>query len=254
LGSTHDSRVIRANSPGRAFANAAKETEVETQEALHPQAPNQRVYAWLLVSQEDRLGYGINLYWLPLGAGGSFVRLNGRMYEGIMARLQHRRPLDLYHSALEVRLPDGRFIVENAWPIPDAEGELRGVAVEGPVFTRLLGRLRIFRYEIRVWHDGRIADIASAVESPRRVSHDPDQASRLLNLAPHVPQLVWGRDDLRIGDMWNSNSVISWLLAASGIPAEQIRPPQRGRAPGWQAGIEHFRRESKRHSPDEGSG
>jgi hypothetical protein len=205
------------------------------------------VYAWLLMSQEDRPGYGIDLYWLPLGAGGAFVRLNGWTYERIMAGLQHRHPLDLYHSALEVRLPDGRFIVENAWPIPNAEGELRGVAVEGPVFTRLLGRLRIFRYEIRVWRDGRIADVAYAVESPRRVSDDPVQASRLLKLAPHVPALVWGRDDLRIGDMWNSNSVISWLLVASGIPAEQIRRPNKGRTPGWQAGIEHFRRESKRH-------
>jgi hypothetical protein len=37
--------------------------------------------------------------------------------------------------------------------------------------------------------------------------------------------------------MWNSNSVISWLLARSGLPAEAIRPPAGGRAPGWQAGL-----------------
>jgi hypothetical protein len=62
--------------------------------------------------------YGIDVYWLPLGAGGWFVRLNGRIYEGILARRQHRPPLDLYHSALEVRTPEGRFVIENAWPIP----------------------------------------------------------------------------------------------------------------------------------------
>jgi hypothetical protein len=43
---------------------------------------------------------GIELYWLPLGAGGWFVRLNGRIWEAIHALLEHRRPLDLYHTAL----------------------------------------------------------------------------------------------------------------------------------------------------------
>ena len=28
-------------------------------------------------------GAAIDLYWLPLGAGGHFVRLNGRIYEAI---------------------------------------------------------------------------------------------------------------------------------------------------------------------------
>jgi hypothetical protein len=31
--------------------------------------------------------FGIDLYWFPLGAGGNFVRLNGRIYEAIKARL-----------------------------------------------------------------------------------------------------------------------------------------------------------------------
>jgi hypothetical protein len=29
----------------------------------------------------------IDLYWLPLGAGGHSVRLNGRVYEAVAARL-----------------------------------------------------------------------------------------------------------------------------------------------------------------------
>jgi hypothetical protein len=41
----------------------------------------------------------VELYWLPLGAGGWFVRLNGPLWEAIQARLEHRRPLDLYHTA-----------------------------------------------------------------------------------------------------------------------------------------------------------
>jgi len=34
---------------------------------------------------------GIDLYWLPLGAGGHFVRFNGRVYERLHAYLEHRR-------------------------------------------------------------------------------------------------------------------------------------------------------------------
>src|SRR5215207_8140696 len=76
----------------------------------------------------------IELYWLPLGAGGWFVRLNGRIWEAVHARLEHRRPFDLYHTALVVRVPEGRFVIEDCWPIPDADGPSRFVLVEGPVF------------------------------------------------------------------------------------------------------------------------
>jgi hypothetical protein len=37
--------------------------------------------------------------------------------------------------------------------------------------------------------------------------------------------------------MWNSNSLISWLIVCSGLPLEDARLPARGRAPGWRAGI-----------------
>jgi hypothetical protein len=33
----------------------------------------------------------VDLYWLPLGAGGHCVRANGRAFEALAARLQHRR-------------------------------------------------------------------------------------------------------------------------------------------------------------------
>jgi hypothetical protein len=179
----------------------------------------------------------IDLFWLPLGAGGWFVRMNGRMYEAIKARLERRRPLDLYHSALEVRVPDGRFVIEVSWPIPDPDGASRGVIVEGPVGSRRIARFRVCRYELRRWRDGIIPDAAEAVASPQRLTDDPDQARRLLDLAGSVPRLVWGRDELGTGEMWNSNSVISWLIARSGLPTDLIRPPADGRAPGWEAGL-----------------
>jgi hypothetical protein len=185
----------------------------------------------------------IDLYWLPLGAGGWFVRLNGRIYEAIHALLERRRPLDLYHSALVVRVPEGRFVIEDAWPIPDADGAARGVLVEGPVFSRRLARFRVFRYEVRRWRDGVIADADEAVASPQPLSDDPLGARRLLDLVGSLPRPVWGRDELATGEMWNSNSVIAWLLARSGLPTNAIGPPAGGRAPGWEAGLVTARRQ-----------
>ena len=74
----------------------------------------------------------VDLYWLPLGAGGHSVRLNGRVYEAVAARRERRSAGDLYHSALEVRLADERFVIEMT-PIPDGNGALRGVVAEGAV-------------------------------------------------------------------------------------------------------------------------
>jgi hypothetical protein len=180
---------------------------------------------------------GVDLYWLPLGAGGHFVRLNGRLYEAIQAFREHRGRFDLYHSALEVRVPEGRSIIETVWPIPDDRPASRGVVVEGPVGSHRLARFRVLRYEVRRWLDGAIPDILEAVDSPQRVSEDEDTARRVLDLAGSVPSLIWGRDERGTGDMWNSNSVVSWLLSRSGLPAAEIHPPTGGRAPGWQAGL-----------------
>jgi hypothetical protein len=188
------------------------------------------------VADERRGGDSVDLYWLPLGAGGVSVRLNGRVYEATTARLARRVALALYHSALVVRIGGERFVVEVA-PIPDGDGVARGVVAEGPVGSRLAGRIRLFRYEIRRWPDGVIPDLAEAVDSPQRLTDDPETARRLLELVPAVPLLVWGRDELGAGEMWNSNSVTSWLIARSGLDARSIRLPADGRAPGWEAGI-----------------
>jgi hypothetical protein len=95
---------------------------------------------------------------------------------------------------------------------------------------------------VRRWREGVIPDIAEAVASPHRVSDDVGRAHRVLDLAPEVPAPVWGRDELGTGEMWNSNSVVAWLLARSEIPTEGVRPPAGGRAPGWDAGLVTARR------------
>jgi hypothetical protein len=190
----------------------------------------------------------VDLYWLPLGAGGHFVRLNGRVFEAAAARAERRPASDLYHSALEVRVAEARFVIEQA-PVRDARGEQRGVVAEGPVGIRWAGRFRIFRYEIRRWRDGRIPDVDEAVASPQRLTDEEPRAQRLLELVPQVPTPVWGRDGLKTGDMWNSNSVSAWLIARSGIDTDSIHPPTAGRAPGWQAGLVVARRQQAEMPP-----
>lgn len=186
----------------------------------------------------------VDLYWLPLGAGGHFVRLNGRVYEALAARLQRRPVCDLYHSALQIQVPEGTYVVEQT-PVPDLSGSQRGVVAGGAVGSRWAGRFRIFRYEIRLWLGGHIPDVAEAMESPRRLASDEDRARRVLDLVAQVPTPVWGRDELDTGEMWNSNSVIAWVIARSGLDAGAIRPPPGGRAPGWHAGLLVARRQAE---------
>jgi hypothetical protein len=188
----------------------------------------------------------VDLYWLPLGAGGRFVRANGRLYEAASARLAGREPRDLYHSALEIHLAGERFVVEMApvWNTPDPQ---RGVVCEGPVGLRRLGRLRLFRYEVRRWPGGRIPDVDEAVNSPCRISEDAVSAQRILDLVPDFPTATWGADEQHTGDMWNSNSLIAWLLARSGHDLSSVAPPAGGRAPGWQAGVVVAMRDESPH-------
>ena len=178
----------------------------------------------------------VDLYWLPLGAGGHSVRLNGKVYEALVAAVERRARFDLYHSALKVRLPEGCFVIESA-PVPKGPGDERGVVCCGSVGHRWAGCLRIFRYEVRCWCDGVIPDVAEAVESPQRLTDDEDKARRILEVAPLLPAPVWGRDELKAGEMWNSNSIVAWVLARAGFDVPSIALPSGGRAPGWDAGV-----------------
>ena len=183
---------------------------------------------------------GVDLYWLPLGAGAGnqCVRGSGRLYEALAATRQHRGRTDLYHSALIVRLDGDAYAIEMA-PVWAARDPDRGVVAEGPVGLPSWGRTRLFRYEIRCWRSGTIPDLRYAVDSPRRVSSDESKARRVLEVVASFPVATWGRDEQRTGEMWNSNSLTAWLLARSGHETETdpFRLPPHGRAPGWSAGL-----------------
>ena len=125
----------------------------------------------------------VDLYWIPLGAGGHCVRLTGLAYRACTGR-------ELYHAALIV--DDHAIEVAPSW---DANEASRGVVATGAV------------------------------------------GSRLLDAVASVPTPVWGRDELGAGEMWNSNSMVAWLIAGAGLPADLLRPPANGRAPGWGAGL-----------------
>ena len=190
----------------------------------------------------------VDLYWLPLGAGGHFVRLNGRLYEAGAALRARRRPSALYHSALEVHLDGDRYVIEMA-PVWNEHTPGRGVVAEGAVGSRLAGRRRLFRYEVRCWRDGRIPDVAEAIDSPRRLAADAERAQCVLDMVREVPTPVWGRDEFHTGDMWNSNSVISWLIVQCGLDGEPVLPPPGGCAPGWDAGLVIARRAHHESAP-----
>ena len=183
-------------------------------------------------------GAFLDLYWIPLGAGNRVVQFSGRTFETIAAKWTRRPPCDLYHTALVATLGTDEYFIEMT-PVPGASRAPldRGVVAVGAVGTAWARRLRVFRYEIRRWRNGTIPDLAAAVGDPVRVSNVERHVAAVLDAVPGVPTPVWGRDELRAGEMWNSNSVVSWILTVSGLVDGVGGPPHGGRAPGWDAGI-----------------
>ena len=56
----------------------------------------------------------VDLYWLPLGAGGTRSGSTERP-SSTLSRGSTTAPLvQLYHSALVVEVPEGRFVIEQA--------------------------------------------------------------------------------------------------------------------------------------------
>jgi len=183
----------------------------------------------------------VALWWLPVGAGGHVVIHTSRWWERYRAQREHRAPRPLFHAALEVLTdpPDHgprRHVIEMA----PAWGRVESPAVvvaSGPVGLACLGRSPLFRYAVRCWPDGRIPDRDLAPSPPTVLPLPASDAEALLRRVVHVPEHTWGRDALGVGDMWNSNSLVSWLLETSGVDAGALRPPGNGSAPGWAAGI-----------------
>lgn len=179
----------------------------------------------------------VELYWIPLGAGvgGAVVRWSGRVYETAAATLARRPRCSLYHSALVVKLHGAHTAIEMA-PVWVGRGD-RGVVSVGPVGAPFLGRSPLFRYGVRRWLNGSIPDLAAAIGGPRQLCDDALIAERILDLVPSFPTATWGRDELGTGEMWNSNSLVSWLLVRAGLDLTAVGPPEGGRAPGWHAGL-----------------
>jgi hypothetical protein len=115
----------------RAFAGGESVVEEPERVALRVgRRRRQGVFGVPTQQQEGAAGSGsVELYWLPLGAGGHSVRYNGGAFEWIVARLQHRRRCDLYHSALQVYVDGERWVVEQA-PVPPRAAASRGVVVQ----------------------------------------------------------------------------------------------------------------------------
>lgn len=181
---------------------------------------------------------GLDLYWVPLGAGTRVVPVCGRLYESLVARRQGRSPQPLFHAALVAGRADGvRVTVEVAPEAGGPVGHRASAVASGAVGSRLLGRSRLFRYEVRRWPGGVIPDLQYAVGGANLLTDDPRCVDAVLAALDRVPTPVWGRDELRTGDMWNSNSVVSWALAINGLAGAAPVPPNGGRAPGWQAGL-----------------
>jgi hypothetical protein len=91
----------------------------------------------------------VELYRIPLGAGGHSVRFNGKVDEALTAARLRRQRRDLYHAALVVSLDGERSTIEVA-PSPDTDELSRGVVATGAVGSRWAGWLRLFRYRQHV--------------------------------------------------------------------------------------------------------
>lgn len=180
----------------------------------------------------------LDLYWIPLGSGNPVVQFSGRTFEALAAKRSRRAPSGLYHTALVASVGADEYFIEMT-PVPAASHAPRdrGVVAEGAVGTVWARRLRIFRYEIRRWRNGTIPDLPDAVASPVRITEIEDEIAAVLAAVPGVPTPVWGRDELRAGEMWNSNSVVAWILTVAGLEQRAGQPPHNGRAPGWGAGV-----------------
>jgi hypothetical protein len=63
----------------------------------------------------------VDLFWIPLGARDHVVRVSGYAYETIKAFVERRPQSALYHTALQVDVPDGQYVIESA-PIRDDRG------------------------------------------------------------------------------------------------------------------------------------
>jgi hypothetical protein len=180
----------------------------------------------------------LDLYWIPVGAGERVTPVAVWAFESVMATAQRRPREQLFHSAMVAEVDGVTTMVEMSPEQPGDGASLRGVVAGAPIALAPLGRFRFFRYEVRVWPGGSIPDLHLAVESPVRITEDPEHVRTVLGLVPEAPAPVWGRDELGLGERWNCNSVTAWTLSNAGLVDRAGSPPPGGRAPGWRAGLQ----------------
>ena len=193
--------------------------------------PARRATARIEVTMESF----VDLYWIPLGAGGHSVRLNGKVFEFLAAARARRPRRDLYHAALVVGLDGARHTIEIT-PSPDDDRAARGVVATGAVGSRLAGRLRLFRYEVRCWRGGSIPTWPMRSAAP---------AGSPPTLAPPAGcSTSSGRADAGLGTRRAPRGrdvelQLHGRLAHRPLraPDRELHPPPGGRAPGWDAGL-----------------
>ena len=171
--------------------------------------------------------------WAAVGAGGHVARRTSAWWERLVAAREGRAPQRLVHAVLEVEV-DGAVRSVDMAPTWGRSAGPRHVVLTGPVGSRLLGWSPLFRYELR---------IVDAPAPPGHVLHagaDLTLPADVLDDLAAVPVLTWGRDEAGVGEMWTSNSVVSWLLERHGVTS--VEPPAGHRAPGWDAGRRVARR------------
>lgn len=171
----------------------------------------------------------VALTWAVVGEGGHVAIRTSHWWEVAVAAREHRPPRTLYHGALEL-VVDGRPLVVEMTPTWGRAS--REVVATGPVGSRWLGWSPFFRYEIRYTRPPALSEHEGSVLRDGR-----EAVEAVLDAVPRVPRLTWGRAVGPSGDMWSSNSVVSWVLADARL-LDGLGPPPAGRAPGWDAGLD----------------
>lgn len=179
---------------------------------------------------------GVLLYWIPVGAGTPRAqRASLWLWEAFEAARARRPRAQLLHSALKLRADGSPACTVEL--TPEFIGGPAPPVATGPVGVQWAGRSRLFRYQLRCLEVDTLPDEDWAIGEPILLAGDGGTARRILELAPAIPRYTWGRRVPGTGEMWTSDSVISWLLTRAGIDSGPAAPPPGGRAPGWYAGI-----------------
>ena len=194
-------------------------------------------------------GYALDLYWLPLGAGGHSVRVQRPHLRGggRSPRCAAAAPSVTTSTTRRSTGDDaGGHPTQSRWSAAKAlvsaeaadHGAVAGGA-RGQPPARPLGAVSI---------RDPLLSVAARSQTSRRRLRAPAAADRrpCSCSGGSVLELVPLRSDLRsggwtrsqTGEMWNSNSLVSWLLVSHRPDVGRAdRLPVGGRAPGWQAGI-----------------